>query len=65
VGPDHGDLFVSFQWTTPKDGPLPSPEARLAVLADHDARVVRRGDAGYMHMVTTRPPSQDLPVHGS
>jgi hypothetical protein len=38
-GVGGGDLFVSFRWTTPKDGPLPAPEARLALLADHDGLV--------------------------
>jgi hypothetical protein len=38
-GEGNGDLFVTFRWTTPSDGPLPAPEARLAVLADHDGRV--------------------------
>jgi hypothetical protein len=34
-----GDLFTTFRWTTPFDGPLPEPTARLAVLADHDGGV--------------------------
>jgi hypothetical protein len=38
-GQGNGDLFVTFRWTTPTDGPRPVPEARLAVLADHDGRV--------------------------
>ena len=38
-GRGNGDLFVTFRWTTPIDGPRPEPEARLAVLADHDGRV--------------------------
>lgn len=38
-GKGDGDLFVTFRWTTPVDGPLPEPKARLAVLADHDGRV--------------------------
>lgn len=38
-GKGDGDLFVTFRWTTPSDGPLPSPKARLAVLADHDGVV--------------------------
>ncbi|HVF53928.1 MAG TPA: hypothetical protein VNC78_10055 [Actinomycetota bacterium] len=38
-GRGGGDLFVTFRWTTPTDGPLPKPEARLAVLADHDGGV--------------------------
>jgi hypothetical protein len=37
-GQGNGDLFVTFRWTTPIDGPLPEPEARLAVLADHDGQ---------------------------
>jgi hypothetical protein len=36
-GRGAGDLFTTFRWTTPADGPLPTPEARLAVLA-HSAR---------------------------
>jgi hypothetical protein len=38
-GQGDGDLFVTFRWTTPGDGPLPSPQARLAVLADHDGTI--------------------------
>ena len=38
-GRGNGDLFVTFRWTTPRDGPMPVPEARLAVLADRDGTV--------------------------
>jgi hypothetical protein len=38
-GKGNGDVFVTFRWTIPRDGPLPVPEARLAVLADHDGEV--------------------------
>ena len=38
-GRGDGDLFVTFRWTTPTDGPLPEPEARLAVLAGHDGQI--------------------------
>jgi hypothetical protein len=38
AGQGEGDLFVSFQWTTPRDGPMPTPEARLAIVADHDGQ---------------------------
>ena len=38
-GRGNGDLFVTFRWTTPSDGPMPVPRARLAVLADHDGAV--------------------------
>lgn len=38
-GRGDGDLFVTFRWTTPSDGPMPIPHARLAVLADHDGAV--------------------------
>jgi hypothetical protein len=34
-----GDLFTTFRWTTPSDGPLPEPEARLAVLGDDDGGI--------------------------
>jgi hypothetical protein len=39
IGRGDGDLFTTFRWTTPLDGPLPEPRARLAVLADHDGTV--------------------------
>jgi len=38
-GRGDGDLFVTFEWKTTSDGPLPKPEAQLAVLADHDGRI--------------------------
>jgi hypothetical protein len=37
-GRGNGDLSVSFRWTTPRDGALPTPSASLAVIADHDGR---------------------------
>jgi hypothetical protein len=38
-GAGDGDVIVTFRWRTPRGGPLPRPEARLAVLADHDRGV--------------------------
>jgi hypothetical protein len=38
-GRGNGSVFVTFRWTTPSDGPLSVPEARLAVLAGHDGPV--------------------------
>jgi hypothetical protein len=38
-GRGNGDIFTTFRWTTPADGPLPTPKARLAVLANHDGAV--------------------------
>lgn len=38
-GKGNGDLFTTFRWTTPTDGPLPRPLARLAVLANDDGPV--------------------------
>ena len=37
-GRADGDLFTTFRWTTPTDGTLPTPRARLAVIADHVRR---------------------------
>ena len=39
MGRGNGDLFTTFRWTTPVDGPLPRPSARLAVLSDHDGEI--------------------------
>ena len=38
-GRGGGDLSVIFTWTTPAEGPLPVPEARLVVLAEHDGAI--------------------------
>ncbi|MGH3043402.1 MAG: hypothetical protein ACRDM2_01625 [Gaiellaceae bacterium] len=38
-GRGNGDLFTTFRWTTPVDGTLPTPQARLAVLANPDGPV--------------------------
>ena len=42
-GRGNGDLFTTFRWTTPADGPLPKPVARLAVLAGDDGNVSSYG----------------------
>lgn len=33
-----GDMVGILRWTTPTDGPSPTPSARLALIADHDGR---------------------------
>ena len=38
-GRGDGNLFVSFEWTTTADGPMPEPDAYVGVLADNDGRV--------------------------
>lgn len=38
-GKGEGDLFVTFRWKTTRDGRLPEPRARLAVLADNDGTI--------------------------
>jgi hypothetical protein len=35
-GKGEGDLFVTFRWSTPSDGPLPKPKARAAIIAGED-----------------------------
>ncbi len=42
-GRGDGDLFTSFRWTTPVDGTRPTPQARLAVIADRDGRASSYG----------------------
>jgi hypothetical protein len=38
-----GNLSVTFRWTTQTDGPLPEPEARLAVVSDPDGHIESSG----------------------
>lgn len=33
-----GDMAAELRWTTPADGPSPTPSARLALIADNDGR---------------------------
>jgi hypothetical protein len=42
-GVGDGDLMTTFRWTTPVDGPLPEPEARLALLAESDGQITSFG----------------------
>lgn len=52
-----GDLFVSFRWTTPHDGPMPVPAAVLGVLADHDGEVDSYGVEFGLSGLATSPTS--------
>jgi hypothetical protein len=53
-GQGNGDLFVSFRWTTTRDGPLLAAAARLALLADHDGRVDSHGvELELTHLAST------------
>jgi hypothetical protein len=56
-GRGNGDLFVSFRWTTPTDGPLPEPTARLAILANDDP-VTSYGIELYLSNLATTPSSE-------
>lgn len=38
-GRGNGDLFTTFRWTTPTDGPLPKPKARIAVVSGNNGNV--------------------------
>ncbi|MDQ3690876.1 MAG: hypothetical protein M3406_12755, partial [Chloroflexota bacterium] len=42
-GRGNGSVAVSFRWTTPHDGPLPVPEARLAILSGDEEDVSSHG----------------------
>ena len=42
-GRGDGDLFVTFRWTTPFDGPLPKPRAHIAVVSDDDEEIISYG----------------------
>lgn len=42
-GRGDGDLFVTFRWTTPHDGPLPRPSAYLGVITDDDELITSYG----------------------
>jgi hypothetical protein len=53
-GRGNGDLFVTFRWTTPRAGPMPIPNARLAVLAGNDGVVDSYGvELGLYDMART------------
>lgn len=54
-GRGDGDLATSFRWTTPVDGPVAGPEARVAVLADHDGRLDSYGVELALRQLATTP----------
>lgn len=47
-GRGDGDLYVTFRWTTPRDGPLPEPDARLAIVGDGDGSSLHAYGVGLM-----------------
>ena len=54
IGRGDGDLFVTFRWTTPFDGPLPKPRAYIGVLDNHDGKVDSYGvDLSISNMAET------------
>jgi hypothetical protein len=54
TGRGDGDLFVTFRWTTPSDGPLPKPRAYIGVLADNDGNIDSYGvELSISNMETT------------
>lgn len=55
MGRGGGDLFVTFQWTTPTDGPLPTPRARAAIIAGHDGEVDSYGIEIMLNNLATTP----------
>jgi hypothetical protein len=61
-GQGDGDLFVRFLWTTPVDGPMPEPAARLAVLADHDGEVDSYGVELQVSNLAATPASAEATV---
>ena len=61
-GRGDGDLFVTFRWTTPRDGPMPVPGGRLAVLADHDGAVDSYGVELELSNLATTPDSATAEV---
>lgn len=54
-GRGDGDLATVFRWTTPTDGPLPEPDATLAVLADHNGEVDSYGVELTLSNLATTP----------
>lgn len=55
MGRGGGDLFVTFRWTTPHDGPLPKPKARLALISDHDGEPDSYGIELDLHDLAATP----------
>ena len=42
-GRGDGDLFTTFRWSTPTDGSLATPQARLAVLSGDNGQTISYG----------------------
>jgi hypothetical protein len=42
-GRGAGDLYVSFRWQTPVDGPRPNPAATISIIANHDGQPASYG----------------------
>ena len=53
------DAFTSFHWTTPSDGPLPTPSAYVGIIADNDGAVTSYGVEMQVDQLATAPKQVD------
>ncbi|HKE71663.1 MAG TPA: hypothetical protein VKB55_20570 [Nocardioidaceae bacterium] len=60
-GPD-GDAFTSFHWTTPSDGPLPTPSAWVGIIADNDGAVTSYGVEMQVRQLAVGPEDADASI---
>jgi hypothetical protein len=56
-GPTGGDVIVWIRWTTTRDGPLPQPEARMALVAAQRDAIVSYGVELAIANLATTPAS--------
>lgn len=61
-GRGQGSIFVTFRWTTPHDGPLDVPEARLGILSGDEDDVSGSGVELYLSGLRVTPQSASAEV---
>jgi len=57
-----GDMIADFRWTTPADGDLPTPKARLALIAEHDGEADSYGVELVLENLAETPRSTEAKI---
>jgi hypothetical protein len=57
-----GDMVASFRWATPTDGELPTPQATLALIAEHDGQADSYGVQLMLENLAATPKSAQAQI---
>jgi predicted small lipoprotein YifL len=57
-----GDAYTTFRWTTPTDGPLPTPSSYVSIIAGHDGAIGSYGIELSVSQLAEKPERADATI---